>query len=46
MDTIGQEYDKLNSVVFFFFFFTEKKVLRTNTLLISLTLSELCFYSF
>lgn len=45
MDTIGQEYDKLNSVVFFFFF-TEKKVLRTNTLLISLTLSELCFYSF
>lgn len=24
MDTIGQEYDKLNSVVFFFFFYREK----------------------
>lgn len=42
MDTIGQEYDKLN----FLFFFTEKHVLRSNTLLINLTLSELCFYLF
>lgn len=25
MDTIGQEYDKLNSVVFFFFFLQRKR---------------------